>query len=200
MERRSPAKASQALLNEQAERLSGLFDDHADRLYRIARRLVPHADDALDLVQDTFLRAAGSPASIPRGVQGEEAWLVRILVNVRRDQWRREQVRKRHDVETRQSVAPERDPEQAIVIRTIVWRALDVLSPRRRAVVVMYELEGLSVAEIASVIGINAVTVRWHLARGRRELAKQIKLEEFNEPSKNAVAGSRPAPSRTAIP
>jgi DNA-directed RNA polymerase specialized sigma24 family protein len=38
-----------------AERLATLFDAHHERLYRLARRLVPTADDARDLVQETFL-------------------------------------------------------------------------------------------------------------------------------------------------
>ena len=49
----------------QADRLSALFETHGDRLYRLARRLVPGADDALDLAQDPFLKAARSPGCIP---------------------------------------------------------------------------------------------------------------------------------------
>src|SRR5438132_2413314 len=49
-------------------RLGGLFDAHHDRLYRLARRLSQSADDARDLVQDTFLRAARSPGSVPDGM------------------------------------------------------------------------------------------------------------------------------------
>jgi RNA polymerase sigma-70 factor, ECF subfamily len=197
MKGRPLPNASDPLRNE-AKRLSAVFDAHADRLYRLARRLVAHADEALDLVQDTFLKAAASPASIPQGLRDEEAWLVRVLVNVRRDQWRRERVRKRYEAERRHMVQSESDPEQAFVNRTTVWRALDVLPPRRRAVVVMRELEGLSIAEIASAVGINAVTVRWHLARGRRELARQLNSEGFNAQPDNALAGRRPAPSRTS--
>jgi RNA polymerase sigma factor (sigma-70 family) len=73
-----------------AERLSTLFESHSHRLYRLARRMAPSADDALDLVQETFLKAARSPKSIPRGWSDEEAWLVRVLINIRRDQWRKE--------------------------------------------------------------------------------------------------------------
>src|SRR5438093_10359306 len=82
-----------------ADRLAALFDAHHDRLYRLARRLAPNADDALDLVQETFLKAARSPTSIPLGLAGEEAWLVRVLINIRRDQWRKTAVRKRYDRE-----------------------------------------------------------------------------------------------------
>lgn len=84
-----PAEAA-AMSADQANRLSALFEAHSDRLYRLARRLVSNADDALDLVQDTFLKAARSSRPIPSGRQDEEAWLVRILVNLRRDQWRKE--------------------------------------------------------------------------------------------------------------
>src|SRR5262245_29451145 len=79
-----------------AERLSTLFDAHYDRLYRLARRLTPSPDEARDLVQETFLRAARSPKSVPAGRSAEEAWLVRVLVNIRRDDWRKAAVRRRH--------------------------------------------------------------------------------------------------------
>src|SRR5215510_13854425 len=81
------------------ERLAVLFDAHHERLYRLARRLVPTADDALDLVQEAFLRAARAPNSIPSGFADEEAWLVRVLVNIQRDRWRKAAVRRRHDDE-----------------------------------------------------------------------------------------------------
>jgi len=79
------------------ERLAALFDAHEDRLYRLARRLTGSADEARDLVQDTFFKAARSLKSIPAGTTEEEAaaWLVRVLVNIRRDQWRRAAVRTR---------------------------------------------------------------------------------------------------------
>jgi len=55
-----------------------------------------------------------------------------------------------------------------------VQRALERLAPRRRAVVVLHDLEDASVGEIARLLGVTAVTVRWHLSRGRRELASVI--------------------------
>ncbi|MBI4484471.1 MAG: RNA polymerase sigma factor [Acidobacteria bacterium] len=172
-----------------------------DRLYRLARRLVPTADDALDLVQETFLRAARFPKSVPHGHHDEEAWLVRVLVNLQRDHWRKEAVRKRHQPILSGPVVRD-DPEGALVIRATVWRALDYLSPRRRAIVVMAEIEGLSVALIASLLGISAITVRWHLSRGRQELAKRLRVQlgEADADAQESLAGRRPAPSRSSTP
>ncbi|HZC21724.1 MAG TPA: RNA polymerase sigma factor, partial [Candidatus Binatia bacterium] len=79
------------------DRLATLFDGHYDRLYRLARRLTAGADDALDLVQDTFLKAARYPRSIPVGFANEEAWLVRVLINIRRDHWRKTSNRSRFE-------------------------------------------------------------------------------------------------------
>jgi RNA polymerase sigma-70 factor (ECF subfamily) len=202
MSERPATNVPPTMLAERADRLSALFEAHADRLYRLARRLVSSADDALDLVQETFLRAAHSPDSIPRGLRDEEAWLVRVLVNVRRDQWRKEAIRKRHDFELSHPTAQHDDPERTFLIRTTVWRALDYLPPRRRAIVVMYELEGLSMAAVASLLGISAITVRWHLSRGRRELARRLKLQlgESDEQSQKCLAERRPAPSRSSAP
>jgi len=172
------------LAGSHTERLASLFDAHHDRLYRLARRLAPSADDALDLVQETFLKAARFPKSVPSGTLNEEAWLVRVLVNIRRDQWRKTSVRNQHDkAALGHSAIVGRDPETVLIAKTTVWQALNVLPPRRRAIVVMYELEGLAIPAIAALLGISAITVRWHLSRGRRDLAVALKpyLGDTNE-------------------
>ncbi len=168
-----------ATADDPSARLASLFDAHFDRLYRLARRLSPSTDDALDLVQETFLRAARSPASVPAGsASEEEAWLVRVLVNIRRDQWRKSGVRNRHDrtrEDRSQPAQTGQNPETTLIAKTMVWQALDRLPPRRRAIIVMYELEAMSMDAIASLLGISTITVRWHLAAGRRDLAKTLK-------------------------
>src|SRR5438552_12557440 len=80
---------------ETAERLGQLFDTHQSRLYNLARRLTRSPEEARDAVQDTFLRAARSPQSIPWGMPHEEAWLVRVLINICKDEWRKKAVRNR---------------------------------------------------------------------------------------------------------
>jgi RNA polymerase sigma factor (sigma-70 family) len=170
------------------ERLAGLFDVHHDRLYRLARRLAPSNDDAFDLVQETFLKAARFPKSIPVGTTNEEAWLVRVLINIRRDQWRKKSVRDRRDnaaFGASHSASRSQDPEAALLARIAVWQELDVLPPRRRAIIVMHELEGLAIPVIASLLGISAITVRWHLSMGRHDLARRLKvyMGESNEKS-----------------
>jgi RNA polymerase sigma factor (sigma-70 family) len=168
-------KAANAAAETAEGRIARLFDAHHQRLYRLARRMVSTTDDARDLVQETFLRAARSPKSVPDGAQPEEAWLVRVLVNVCRDRWRKRATRARLGGESTLSVLPPSDPERALIARHTVWAALNQLPPRRRAAIVMYELDRLQIAEIASMLGVSAVTVRWHLSRGRRELEQLVR-------------------------
>ena len=160
--------------DERRERLAALFDAHEDRLYRLARRLTGTADQARDLVQETFLKAARSLRSVPIGLASEEAWLVRVLVNIRRDAWRRTAVRKRAAHVLRVPIASVATQESALIAKRAVWSALDVLPPRRRAIVIMHELEGLSPTAIASVLGVAVMTVRWHLSMGRRDLRRAL--------------------------
>jgi len=69
----------------ESERLGELFDAHHQRLYRLARRISRDPEEARDLVQETFLRAARHERPLARGTLDEEAWLVRTLVNLCRD-------------------------------------------------------------------------------------------------------------------
>ena len=165
---------SVAEVSDSTERLGVLFDANYERLYRLARRLTASTDDALDLVQETFLKAARSLKSIPVGSTDEEAWLVRVLINTRRDQWRKTATRNRHD-STADVVAQSQNFEASVIAKDTVWHALDGLSPRRRAVVVMHELEGLPISAVASLLGISAITARWHLAKGKHDLAHMLK-------------------------
>jgi RNA polymerase sigma-70 factor, ECF subfamily len=156
------------------ERLARLFDEHHERLFRLARRLSSDREEARDLVQETFLRAARRPAAVPDGSQPEEAWLVRTLVNLCRDRYRRLGVRSRE----RERLVQEAEtphPEEAAVARAAVRAALARVSPRRRAVIVLHELEGTPVREVARLLGVSEVTVRWHLLAARRELASLLK-------------------------
>src|SRR5260370_41805981 len=71
--------------DDAAARVGALFDAHHRRLLILARRLCAEAEDARDVVQETFLRAARSPGSIPTGMPNQEAWLVRVLLDLCRD-------------------------------------------------------------------------------------------------------------------
>ena len=172
-----PAAADRGA-DEFSARLGVLFDTHHQRLYRLARRLSGSSEDARDVVQETFLRAARSPASVPDGPPNEEAWLVRVLINICRDRWRRSAVHKNTaHLREAHGLRPA-DPEPAFIARALVQQALAALPPRRRAILVMYELEGMSIPTIAALVGVTAVTVRWHLSMGRREMARALERGE----------------------
>lgn len=164
--RRIPQEAGLA-----QERLAALFDAHQPRLYRLARRMSRDPEAARDLVQEAFLRAARRPGSLPGTASGDEAWLVRTLVNLCRDRARRERVRRR---EPGPAAPPAGDPESAAVARAAVQAALARLPPRRRAVVVLRELEDRPVAAIAVLLGVSRVTVRWHLHAARKDLRRLL--------------------------
>jgi RNA polymerase sigma-70 factor (ECF subfamily) len=172
-----------------AERLTELFSAHVDAVYRVARRLSRTAADAHDLVQDTYLRAAQSLARIPVGEIGERAWLVRVLLNIRKDQWRKASVRRRFAAAAALSPVQPGSPEGGYIDSATIWRALDELTPRRRAIVTLVELDGLSTRDVATLLGTSAVTVRWHLSRGRKELLRAVtrSRSDAHEPTLGGV-------------
>jgi RNA polymerase sigma-70 factor (ECF subfamily) len=177
--------------HEPGERLAALFEIHHARLFRLACRLTADREEARDLVQETFLRALRSSRRKgglpPAGAAPGEAWLVRTLVNLCRDRYRRLAVRRRPAAlaatagaaitAATNAASAANAPggsEEALVARATVRAALARLSPRRRAVVVLHELEELPVGAVARLLGIAEVTVRWHLLMARRELARVL--------------------------
>ena len=100
---------------------------------------------------------------------------MRVLINLARDKWRQLAVRRRGADDVASTVTPiVSDTESALLARSIIWQALDRLPPRRRAIIVLYEIEGAAIPAIARLLGVAAVTVRWHLSIGRRELAAAV--------------------------
>lgn len=155
-------------------RLEELFAAHYPRLLRLARRMLQDAEEARDAVQDAFVRAARHADRLPAGEPGGEAWMVRVLVNLCRD---RHRARGRRGVTLELSgheLARGAAPDAAVVARRTVEAALATLPPRRRAVIVLHELEERSVEDIARLLGVARVTVRWHLAAARKELALRL--------------------------
>lgn len=175
--------ATRALLERAPEedttdRLGRLFEAHRDRLFRLACRLCRDREEARDLVQEAFVRAARSARSLPSNPSGEEAWLVRTLVNLCRDRYRWVAVREREweglAYTARISSATPSNPADSALLRRAVRAALDRLPPRRRAVAVLCEMEGMEVREVAHLLGLAEVTVRWHRMQARRQLAKEL--------------------------
>lgn len=182
---------------EALDRLGRLFDTQHRRIYRLARRLSRDPEEARDLLQETFLRAARRWQTLPEDDRAAEAWLVRTAVNLCRDLGRRRFVRQRdhHRLDQPSSASP--DPELRAVARASVEAALATLSPKRRAVIVLSGLEGLPTAEVARLLGIGQATVRWHLAKGRRELRFALEPASEQAPAKQDRTEHQEAPDET---
>ena len=157
-----------------AVRLEELFDKHHQRLFRLALRLGETEEDARDAVQETYLRAARRERALPRKAAEAEAWLVKVLVNIVRDGRRRARVRAASaPLLASRDVLPAQHGER-VVARRSLEAALADLPTRRRACIVLRELEGLEVREIARLLGVAQVTVRWHLVAARKDLARRL--------------------------
>jgi RNA polymerase sigma factor (sigma-70 family) len=145
------------------------FQLHQDQLFRFARRLCNQRDDAVDLVQETFVRFLRSEVSFD-SPEHARAWLYRTLANLARDNRRRSVVRERTLEDGAGPVSIGSEGRE--VAKLAVHAALGHLGVRRRAVVVLYEIEGESVRDIGRLLGVSPVTVRWHLMMARRQLSE----------------------------
>jgi len=156
------------LQTDARDRLADLFERHHQRLYSFALRVAATDDEARDLMQDAFVRAARNMARVPADDHAAMSWLVRVVVNLSRDAHRRRSVR---DAFLRLVRSGSHDPRSSLDAAATVRRALAALPPRQRAIVVLHHLEEEPVAAIAAMLGLSQITVRWHLAAARRRLS-----------------------------
>jgi RNA polymerase sigma-70 factor (ECF subfamily) len=149
-----------------------LFEEHHAGLYRYLLRLTGDADLAQDAAQEAFVRLL---AKRPREDR-LRGWLFTVATNVVRAR-SNERKRRRGLLEAAASRAPSADPprdpaELAIAEerRRYVRRALDQLSEKERAVLLMRE-EGFSHREIAEAVGTTTGSVGTMIARALDRLA-----------------------------
>jgi RNA polymerase sigma-70 factor (ECF subfamily) len=159
---------------------AGAFDAlvqrYLPRARILARRLMPDPDDADDLVQDAFLRALDRIATFDVA-RAFGPWFTRLLINTGIDQRRKQAVR-RTDAQDPETFAgkssPHRDAERA-ELRQSLAEALEKLPDRQRLIVSLFEIDGHSTEEVAGMLKVSQVTVRWHLHQARRTLRQALK-------------------------
>ncbi len=138
--------------------------------FHVAWRVVSHREDAEDLVQEAFIAAHQYLDSFDVG-RPFGAWLMRIVsnrgANLRRSRTRRETEPETDGVSTAPSALEHVERREA---REQLTAALATLSERQRTIVTMFDVDGMTSAEIGDMLELSAGTVRWHLHEARRVL------------------------------
>jgi RNA polymerase sigma-70 factor (ECF subfamily) len=176
-----------------------LFERYHRRAYALALGVVRNPDDALDVVQDAFIKAHRHLDKF-EGNSSFYTWLYRIVMNLAIDHLRKNRRQKPVELdETR--VDPDADdpllprilggnPGRALLdkqIRGRIDQALDELSDNHRSVLVMRELEGLSYEDMAQAMSCSKGTIMSRLFHARRNMQKRL-LDLIDDPSAELIA------------
>jgi RNA polymerase sigma-70 factor (ECF subfamily) len=168
-----------------------LFERYHRRAYALAFGVLRNQDDALDIVQDAFIKAHKYLDKF-EGNSSFYTWLYRIVMNLSIDHLRKHK-RARH-VDFNDALAhgegdsgvgddallPRilgQNPSKSLVrkeIREKIDEALAELSDNHRAVLVMRELEGLSYEEMAQVMQCSKGTIMSRLFHARKNMQKRL--------------------------
>lgn len=152
---------------------SALVRLHQRRAYAVARAIVLTHEDAEDVVQDGFLHAWKALDRF-RVDQPFGAWLYRIISNAALDLVRRRKVRDADSLP--ETIAlPFRDPAERGELGARLREALDRLTPRQRAVIVLHDVEGFTHGEIGQMLGIPEGTARSDLHHARATLRPMLR-------------------------
>jgi RNA polymerase sigma-70 factor (ECF subfamily) len=188
-----PAQCDEALLARYAagdrEALEELFRRYRALAYRVAYRLLSHEADALDAVQEGFVKVLTHLDSF-QGRSSFKTWLLRVVSNAALDLGR--QRGRRETLSLDAPEANEREPNQPLVaddpalgleradLRHLLDQALLTLPEAQRRTFVLHADAELSYREVADVMGISIGTVMSRLYYARQKLrtylASRIKL------------------------
>jgi RNA polymerase sigma-70 factor, ECF subfamily len=205
---RSDADLLAAHVAGDPEAFGELFGRHRDRLWAVALRTMGNPHDAADGLQDGLVAAYRRAGSF-RGDAAVTTWLHRVVVNACLDRLRAAKVRRTEvlpdDLEDghQRKVSPsvtspaDADPEQAAIAddrRRAVLAALATLPDDQRAALVLVDMEGYPVAEVAVMLECAEGTVKSRCSRGRRRLATLLR-DRLGDPDPPDGDRGHPEPS-----
>jgi RNA polymerase sigma-70 factor (ECF subfamily) len=178
-----------------AEALETLLERHEPRVYRFARRLCGHHEDAEDVLQESLLAAARGLSGF-RGASSLSTWLFSITRSAcikkrRRSRFAPTEVSldsaEADAARDHPDVAP--GPEEALHARRVeaaLERAIAGLDRKYREVFVLRDVEGLTAPDVAAVTGLSVAAIKSRLhrarARVREELAPLLMSAEAESP------------------
>jgi len=170
-----------------------LAERYQARAYKLALSILGAEADARDVSQEAFIRVYQSAASFD-GRSRFSTWFHRILVNLcidhrRRDRWWRRLVplgetRGDRDESAFDPPSNEPGPDETAIRRQSSERlrgALERLSPKQRAAIVLQTEEDMTSKEIAVILGCSEATARVHLHRAVVELKRILGKARENE-------------------
>ncbi len=150
------------------------------RIHALAISYVRNREEARDVAQEIFVRVYRKLSSF-RDQENFLPWLLRLARNVCIDHLRRAKVRPAQAgvplEDAPETTDPRRTPEAAAESeesRRLIYRALDQLSEANREIILLKEIQGLKLEEIASMLDIPLGTVKSRSNRARLELARAV--------------------------
>jgi RNA polymerase sigma-70 factor (ECF subfamily) len=161
-----------------------LFERFREAAYRVALRITGRPEDALDVVQDSFIRVFERLEDFQRD-STFQAWLLRIVSNRALDVLRARKVRlaipfdggddesRYEPVATDREQSPENELERGELAERL-RRAIEALPPDQRAVFALYATGDMTYGQIAEALGIPIGTVMSRLYHARRRLFEML--------------------------
>lgn len=171
-------------MGDSSSDLADAVSGHRDAIYRYIRRIVGDATEAEDLTQETLVRAHEKLSTLESETR-LTAWLYRIATNLCYDRFRSASFRRRpaslgigdaEDEESPTVVTPQDEtPRLDLAMEqdemgSCVRRYLDGLSDSYRAVILLHDVQGLTNARIAEMLGTSLAAVKIKLHRARERL------------------------------
>jgi RNA polymerase sigma-70 factor, ECF subfamily len=151
---------------------------HQARVFGLAYHTLGHAEDARDITQEVFVRIYQHLSRVPEP-EGLVPWLVRITRNACIDAQRRRQARPpAWDLPVEEVAGPGElgsdEARDAQLRKVRLYQALCTLTDLNREMILLKEIHGLSLEEIARTLGVPLGTVKSRASRARLELADKL--------------------------
>jgi RNA polymerase sigma-70 factor (ECF subfamily) len=155
-----------------------LYERHRDAMFRFAYRLLGSVELAEDVTQDCFLSLIKRPRSFDPLRAGLRTYLFAAVRNLSLKHFRRSgQEVTVEDLTLEPRVPESEEPLGKLLdqeMSAAVARAIAALVPLQREALILFEYEGLTLAEIASVVGADTGTVKARLHRARQALRRSL--------------------------
>ena len=160
--KKRPGNLSIPEVREERERFHRLFVEHRDAVFRMAYAILRNREEAMDILQDTYLKAIEKGGQLKKS-PSVKGWLLKVARNLSIDRYRRQKsvpLETTEFLQASESTGEGQSSAMSLDLKDVIREVFPDLPPREQEVFALRYYEDMTFREISVSLGVTEGTVK----------------------------------------